>query len=167
MPDLHPHLTHVAPLLGTWSGRGHGEYPTIPSFDYEETVTFGHLGKPFLAYGQRTHAATPDEDGGAGGVPLHAETGYWRFPAPDRLEVVICHPTGVTEIEEGTLTTGGDGDLTIELASTNVVLSSTATSVTAIERTFRLHGDTLAYTVRMAAVGQPLRHHLAATLRRA
>ena len=96
---------------------------------------------------------------------MHAETGYWRFPAPGRVEVVIVHPTGVTEIEEGTLVSEGDA-IVIELATSSVGLSSTAKSVTAIERSFRIQGDQIDYTVRMAAVGLPLQHHLAASLHR-
>jgi len=162
MPDLHPGLAHVAGLIGTWSGRGHGEYPTIESFDYAETITFGHGGKPFLAYTQRTRALLPDDEFGP---PLHAETGYWRFPSPGRVEFVVSHPTGINEIEEGTIEIDSDV-ATLTLASTAVSLSSTAKSVTSVERTFRWYGDTVEYRVSMAAVGHPLTHHLAATLER-
>jgi THAP4-like, heme-binding beta-barrel domain len=158
VPDLHPDLAPLAPLLGTWSGRGAGEYPTIESFDYLEEITFGHVGKPFLAYGQRTRAADD-------GRPLHAETGYLRAVRADRIEWVFVHPTGVTEIEEGTLAVSGAA-LELDLTATRIGLTSTAKEVTALRRSFRIDGDELTYTVDMGAVGQPLQHHLSATLRR-
>lgn len=161
-PELHPQLAAVAHLLGTWTGRGHGEYPTIESFDYVETVTFSHVGKPFLAYSQRTRRLLPD---GSLAEPLHAETGYWRFPSPGAVEVVLSHPTGVTEIEQGTVELGDDATR-LELASTQIGLSGTAKSVTELARTIIVHGDTFEYRLAMAAVGQPIRHHLAATLLR-
>lgn len=157
-PDLHPAVAPLAPLLGTWAGSGAGEYPTIASFGYLEEVTFGHVGKPFLGYGQKTRA-TDD------GRPLHAETGYLRVPTPGRVELVLAHPTGVTEIEEGTLVID-DGVLELELAATSIGLTSTAKDVTALGRSIRIVGDELTYTLRLGAVGQPLRHHLAATLHR-
>ena len=156
--DLHPDLGALAPLLGTWAGRGAGEYPTIQPFEYLEEVVFSHVGKPFLAYAQKTKAV-------ADGKPLHAETGYLRVPEPGRVELVVAHPSGVTEIEVGSYQVVGDV-IDIELATTSIGLTPTAKEVSALSRSFRIDGDQLSYSVQMGAVGQPLQHHLAAVLQR-
>ncbi|OBH20685.1 MULTISPECIES: peroxynitrite isomerase [unclassified Mycobacterium] len=156
--DLHPDLEALAPLLGTWAGRGSGEYPTIQPFDYLEEVVFTHVGKPFLAYAQKTRAASD-------GKPLHAETGYLRVPQPGHVELVLAHPSGITEIEVGTYSVTGTL-IEIELSTTDVGLTPTAKEVTSLGRSFRVDGDELSYSVRMGAVAQPLQHHLAAVLHR-
>lgn len=156
--DLHPDLAALAPLLGTWAGQGAGKYPTIPPFDYLEEVVFAHVGKPFLAYGQKTKAV-------ADGKPLHAETGYLRVPQPGRVELVLAHPSGITEIEVGTYSVTDDL-IEMQMSTTAVGLTPSAKEVTALGRSFRIDGDELSYTVQMGAVGQPLQDHLAAVLHR-
>ena len=158
MPELHPDIAVLAPLLGTWVGRGAGEYPTIEPFTYAEEVTFGHVGKPFLSYTQRTKALSD-------GRPLHGETGFLRVPSAGRVEWVLAHPTGVTELEEGLLTARA-GVIEMELASSAIGRTASAKDISALSRSFRIEGDAMTYTVRMAAVGQPLQHHLAASLTR-
>jgi hypothetical protein len=157
-PPVHPDVAPLAWLLGTWVGDGTGRYPTVEPFAYREEVTFAHVGKPFLAYAQRTWH---NDDG----RPLHAETGFWRLNGGDRVEVVLAHPTGVVEIEEGRL--GADGDThVIELVATSVACTPSAKKVTALARRLRSTANEIRYELDLGAVGQPLQVHLQATLRK-
>ena len=156
--DLHPDLQALAALLGTWQGRGSGDYPTIEPFEYLEEVVFSHVGKPFLVYGQKTRAATD-------GKPLHAETGYLRVPRPGHLELVLAHPSGITEIEVGTYTSDGTA-IELDMSTTQIGRTPTAKEVTALGRRVRVDGNELSYSLQMGAVGQPLQHHLSAVLHR-
>jgi hypothetical protein len=171
---LSDQLAPVAALLGTFEGDGSGDYPTIEPFRYRERVTFRHTGKPFLAYEQRTWH--PDTD-----APMHAELGYLRVPGPTAeavagagpvadgrgpgvpvaVEFVLVHPTGIVEVEEGTLV---DGVLT--LATTTVGRTATAKAVRSLRRTIRFEADRLAYDLWMAYADVPDTHHLHAELDR-
>src|SRR5256885_2242173 len=163
---MHPDVEPIGFLLGTWRGEGHGEYPTIESFDYGEEVRFAAVpGKPFLSYQQRTWALDDQR-------PLHAETGYWR-PKPDgRLEGVLAHPTGLAEIEEGMV--AGDvttpGPTSIGRAPRAPPLSGRAPpakGAPGLSRRFEpVGGDVLRYEVQLAAVGQQLQGPLTAELKR-
>lgn len=159
---IHPDVVVLTPLVGTWSGRGAGDYPTIEPFEYDETITFGHVGKPFISY-QQTTTAVDD------GRPLHSETAYWRVPSEGLAEIVVAQPTGIVEVLEGFAAPNSAGEpdtLIIDVRSSSIGSTASAKQVTRTERTFEVTGDVLRYTMRMAAVGQPLTHHLSATLRR-
>ena len=158
MTEPHPDVAVLAQLLGVWGGQGTGEYPTIAPFGYFEEIAFGHVGKPFLSYTQRTKAV-------GDGRPLHGETGYLRVPSAARVELVLAHPTGVTEVEEGTLSVRG-ATIEMHLLATTIGRTASAKEVTALSRSIRINGDELTYTVHMGAVGQPLQQHLTATLYR-
>ena len=151
---LDSQISPLAFLLGRWAGEGEGEYPTIEPFGYGEEVTFSHVGKPYLAYAQRSWSLDD-------GRPLHAETGYWRCPSPGRVELVVAHPNGLVEVSEGAL-----NGSSIMLASTSVRSTSSAKDVSQIERVVEVDRDRLTYTLDMAAVGVSTGRHLQASLRR-
>ena len=155
--DLHPLCEPLRPLLGTWRGSGHGEYPTIVSFDYNEEITFSHVGKPFVSYVQRTSLA-------ATGLPAHAESGYLRAVGNDEYEFVITSPTGLVEIDRAVVSR--DEGLTIDVIADAVHRTPSAKPVTEIVRRIVVDGDSLRYDMSMAAMGLALTHHLRAELRR-
>lgn len=153
-PMPHADLQSLAFLLGTWRGEGKGAYPTIAPFAYGEEVRFWHVGKPFLAYTQRTWALDDER-------PLHAEMGYWRPQPNGGVEVILAHPFGIAEIEIGAVT-----GQRVELMTHRVEGGPTAKEVTRVERSLHVTGDVLVYDLRMAAVGRPITHHLHAELLR-
>ncbi|MBT6444713.1 MAG: FABP family protein [Acidimicrobiaceae bacterium] len=164
--DLHPDCEQLGFLLGVWRGAGEGSYPTIESFGYTEEVTFSHVGKPFLGYTQKTKHAVS-------GAPLHAEAGYLRALGAGRVEFVVVQPSGIVELHSGTVDRGTVDGGTVDggalvLQLDGVHTTPTAKSVTDVHRQIWVEQHagvtTLAYQVSMAAVGEPLTHHLRATL---
>jgi hypothetical protein len=146
--ELHPALAPVRFLIGRWEGAGVVGYPTIESANFGQEISFSHNGKPFLIYTSRTWLL---EDDGTIGRPLAMESGFWR-PQPDGgLEVLLAHPTGITEIYLGEIT-----GTKIEMATDAVVRTATAKEVTAGKRLYGLIGADLGWAYDMAAVGQPL-----------
>ena len=159
--DVHPLCLPLEPLLGTWRGRGSGHYPTIEPFEYFEEVTFAHVGKPFVSYVQKTRHAATD-------LPAHAEAGYIRAIAEDTYEFVVSSPTGIVELSKVTLSAanGTDPHWVLEIVAQQIVRLPSAKLVTEVTRRLQIDGDTLHYDMSMAAVGEPLTHHLAADLLR-
>jgi hypothetical protein len=156
--EPHPSLAPLLFLLGRWAGVGVGGYPTIESFQFSQEIVFSHNGKPYLIYVSRSWLL---DEAGVPGRPLATESGYWR-PQPDGgIEVLLAHPTGITEVYLGELT-GTRAELRTDVVARTV----TAKAVTAGHRLYGLVGEDLAYAYDMAAVGQPLQPHLSAQLKR-
>ena len=149
----------LAALLGRWSGAGAGSYPTIEAFGYTEQIEIGPVpGKPILAYRSSTRASDD-------GRTLHGESGFWRLVGDGLVELVVAHGSGLVETVEGTIERADDA-LTVVMTSTVVAGTTSAKSVTATRRRYRVSGDTLTYDLDMAAVGHPLLPHLHGTLTR-
>src|ERR1039457_4839795 len=115
-PEPHPSLTPLLFLLGRWEGAGVVGYPTIESARFGQEISFSHNGKPFLIYQSGTWLL--DEAGNIG-RPLSMEAGFWRPQEDGCLEVVLAHPTGITEIYLGEV-----AGTRIEMATDAVVRTS-------------------------------------------
>jgi hypothetical protein len=176
LPPEHPAIAPLSFLLGRWKGTGKGDYPTIDSFDFLQEVTFSHIGKPYLIYTSRSWRLATDERGELrrdeqGDLirlePLAVETGFWRPQPEGKVEVLLSHPNGITEIylgEHRSMTS-------IELVTDAVARTGTAKEYTAGKRLYGLvpsqtrEGERdLAYAFDMAAMGQPMTPHLWAVL---
>ena len=145
----------IAFLAGVWRGSGHGEFPTMDAFDYEEEVRFLDLGVPPLVYQQRAWSPADDE-------LLHVETGIWRSSPEGDLAVTVALPR-VSEVSEGTIADGR-----IALATTSVRRAHGGSGLVAVRREYALNGaDEIRYEIAMAtdAVTE-VTHHLSGTLRR-
>lgn len=62
----------VERLAGIWQGDGKGQYPTIDTFDYLETLVFTQISPMQLRYLQETRIKST-------GKASHQETGYLLF----------------------------------------------------------------------------------------
>jgi hypothetical protein len=130
----------LAPLLGTWKGRGAGSFPTIDAFEYEETLSFTlDEDYPHIHYEQRTRLSNGD----AG----HWEMGFLRWPEDDQLELSNAQDSGRVEVLRGRLLVLPMEGL--ELIFDSVVLGHDPRLLSA-RRVFELRGNQLRYVMHMA-----------------
>ncbi|WP_424217396.1 FABP family protein (plasmid) [Streptomyces sp. BI20] len=163
-PEPHPQVLPVLDLIGRWHGWGRGEYPTLADgFRYAQEVSFAHDGRPFLAYEARAWLVDAE---GTPIRPAGRETGWWRVLPDTSLEVVLAHPTGIVETYLGTVTPLDGGGIEVLIETDAVTTTPRAKEVTATRRRYVLREGELTVDHAMAAVGQPLTHHLAARLTR-
>lgn len=148
-------------LAGQWQGEGSGEYPTIASFDYRESLHFTlDEARPLLRYVQDTRRFKSEV---GDFVPSHMEIGYLRWLEDDRVEMVNAQIGGRVEVMAGTIEETAAG-LMLHLHSTHFANDERMGAAT---RTFTLAGDALRYTMNMQTTKVPdLILHVEATLRR-
>lgn len=155
---MHPDCYPLAWLIGTWRGKGSGEYPGIEPFQFRQEVTFNHDGRPFLNYFSRSWIINDkDEVLRPGG----SEVGFWRPKENKTLEVVLAHNTGIAEGWVGV----HDGPK-IQLAMDQGYSAPSAKIVTAGQRLYGLVEGQLFYAYDMAAEGQTLQAHIWSSLER-
>src|SRR5688500_12664047 len=86
-------------LEGTWIGEGRGQFPTVNSFDYRETLTFTRRDEKTLAYEQR---AQKRYDGQNEWLESHWENGFIRILESGKLELTSAQ-IGRTEVLTGSV----------------------------------------------------------------
>jgi hypothetical protein len=156
--NLHPDLMPLAWLVGTWRGKGRGEYPNVPGFQFAQEVSFNHDGRPFLNYFSRSWIIDENDEIIR---PAASEVGFWRIKEKNVLEVLLAHNTGIAEGWVG-LVQGAK----IQLAMDQGYSSPTAKIVTAGSRLYGLVEGELFTSYDMAAQGQTLQAHLWSSLER-
>ena len=156
--NLHPDLMPLAWLVGSWRGKGRGEYPNVPSFQFAQEVSFNHDGRPFLNYFSRSWIIDENNEIIR---PAASEVGFWRVKENNVLEVILAHNTGITEGWVG-IVKGAK----IQLEMDQGYSSPSAKIVTAGSRLYGLVEGELFTSYDMAAEGQTLQAHLWSSLER-
>ena len=156
--DLAPECAPVAWLLGTWRATASAGTPRSTTSASRkrspsaERQTVPHLQLAQLAPGRRRRARPTPRD----------RDRLLASAAEGRLEVLLSHPTGFSEIWEGTV----DGPR-IEIRTDMVARTASAKEYTAGHRLYGLVEGDLMWAFDMAAMGEPLQPHLSARLVRA
>jgi hypothetical protein len=151
-PDLHPALEPLAFLVGHWSGASEGLWVPGEPIVFRDEIEFGHVGKPYLIYLQRTWL----EDG----TPSHGEAGYLSAAGDGELTLTVAEPSGIVEVHAGTV-----AGTTLELRLVALGRGPSAKPVTGVERRLSVDGDVLEYSVRIAMNGEEPADHIRGTLR--
>lgn len=130
----------VAELVGSWSGGGSGDYPTIEAFRYREKTSFTPRDDhPALLFEQRTWRQTSEDE-----VPSHWETGLMRLHSDETVRFTNAQG-GRGETMIGSWA-GTDGVWEIRLSSTGF---SGDDRVVGASRLIRVGGDRLDYEMYM------------------
>lgn len=155
---LNEELYPLAWMIGTWRGKGHGEYPGIEKFEFAQEVTFNHDGRDFLNYYSRTWLIDADANITA---PFDLEVGFWH-PRPKKvLEVVLAHNTGRGEGWVGIY----DGPK-IQLAMDRGYVSPSGKGIESASRLYGLVDGQLFYANDVEMNGHELQAYMWSTMER-
>src|SRR5512138_339661 len=159
MNNLSTTNSQVLTLLeGTWRGDGHGEFPSVTSFDYRETLIFTRRSEKILSYEQRTQKRY---DGQTEYIESHWENGFLRLLENGDLELVNTQSSGRGEALAGQVETV-DPFIRIRFVSKAFMNDSRMVSSA---RTFELEGDRLRYEMEMQTTNvNQSTHHVKITL---
>lgn len=194
--DLPSDLVPLSWLIGVWEGSGVIDYETADgrlTGEFSHRVSFSHDGGDFLNYSATARLLSDD---GAAGVPLVAETGYWRLARPagaadpgpgllppsaaaaertvDDVEE-LRNGEGAFDIEAAIVHSDGISELylgqvngpRIDIATDAVVRTAGAKAYTAATRMYGYVDGHLLWAWDIAALGGELAAHASARLARA
>ncbi len=158
--DLHPSLTPLVFLLGTWQGAGVAEFPGQEACNFGQEVVFGHDGRDFLEYASRAWLL---DDEGKRVRPLESEHGYWRI-ADRQVEAVMIRDQGVAEIWYGEL---AEGKPQLDLATDAVARTAASPEYTGGKRLYGYVNGDLMWVGEKSTPEVPLRPYMSAHLKKA
>ena len=126
-----------------------------------QELSISHDGRPFLIHWSRTWRL---DENGEQVEPLAMESGFWRPLPNNEVELLLSHPTGISETWFGKVTVTGivNAQITgarVELKTDAIVRTTTAKEVTGGERLYGLVDGNLGWVYDMAAVGVSMKSH--------
>jgi len=128
-------------LQGTWKGEGRGQFPTVTSFDYRESLVFTLRDEKTLAYEQRTQKRF---DGQTEWLESHWENGFIRILENGELELTSAQ-IGRTEVLVGSTESIG---AVFRIYFVSKTITNDPRMISSA-RTFEMEGDTLRYEMEM------------------
>merc|ERR1712137_72555 len=134
------------------------------------TESLSSVTNKFVKYFKILETDLQNQKTSNNGNPMHTETGYIRVRSGDdgdHLEFLICDPTGISSIFEGSVVSNTDQEMVIQFASTNIKGTPSAKPVSVVQRNLTIKKSEpmkMNYQVNMKAMEQALQQHLSAEL---
>lgn len=147
-PEQEATLGLIRQVLGEWHGSGTAKFATIPTFEYQGTISFeANDVQPYLRFEERNRKKLPTGEF----VPSHWETGFWRVLASGEVEVVSAQGGGRVEVLRGMAESRANG-FCIELFST--LLGNDPRVIKSVRR-YVLENQILEYSMQMSTTSVP------------